>query len=100
MRCKPATRWVAATSRWKCVTILLGDRIQAVSIPAQHFMRFQVENRTALGGPRAPVPIEHSGSRAKIADRFDVFHAAAFDRFKADTHRHKADEFTGRTVAG
>ena len=44
----------------------------------------EIEDRTAVGGPLAAAADEHGRDATEIADRFDVFHAAALDGFETN----------------
>lgn len=78
---------------------MLLNWIEAVAIALQDFGRLEIKHGPALRGPLPAVPIEDGRRGAQVADRFDVFHSAAFNGLEADGHTHQADKLAIGSVA-
>ena len=76
------------------------EGIQGISVAFYNFTRLEVEHRSALGCPLAPVPVEDGGGCPQISDGFDVFHSPPFNGLEADRHADQADQVTGRAITG
>ena len=75
------------------------DEFETGLIVADRLGRVEIEQRAAVGVPSISTVMKDGRGGPEIADGFDVFHAAAFDRLEADRHGDKCRDLSATTVA-
>src|SRR5262249_23638056 len=79
---------------------LVADHHEVVLVVGDGFGRTEIEDGPAIRVPAATVEAKDSRGSPQVADGFDAFHQAAFDRLEGDRYADKGTQFGGGPIAG
>ena len=68
----------------------LGNHLQLVAKVANRFFWVEIKDRSAIRSPMAVIATKNGCRSAQIADRVDVLHTTAWNRFKANRDTNKS----------